>query len=177
MSNYKADAVDANIIETSAVVKYQRMKRRWKEGIVSHVPEISRPPRKFFRKDHVEGLMTARWGKRYTDNRDLLARASRMEVIPDYPIHIDIDLLDSYNLACVNRSENYRPWTRRRLNLDALFSDPFFAKRKLCAANVGNATEPFIDREAALRAILRILCESPMRFASAMYKNRALRKC
>jgi radical SAM protein with 4Fe4S-binding SPASM domain len=111
------------------------------------------PPDKWIREDYVQEVMTKRWGERYLAYRELLQRASNYEVVPDHPIHIDFDLKDSCNLACINCSENYRPWSGTTLDLERLFKDPFFKERKLMSATLGNGTEPFLVPDVVFKLL------------------------
>lgn len=140
--------------------QYMRMLRRWDQHAeaigrdASPVPDLSAlPPRRWCRDADVRAASERRWGRRYVDYRDLLSRARARAIEPEWPIHIDFDLVDDCNLACQNCSENFREWTHRKLDLEWLRRDPFFAERRLLSANVGNAAEPFLDPDAALDLI------------------------
>lgn len=74
--------------------------------------------------DHILEVQTRMWGQRYADYRDLLRRAVAMTHVPDYPIHVDFDSEGFRNLACINCSENYRPWSRALLDLDRPLPGP-----------------------------------------------------
>ena len=137
-----------------AGVKLDRMTAHWAEvsarlnaGDDIELPDelaARMPPQKWVREDYVRDVMTRRWGERYLAYRELLRRASNYEVVPDHPIHIDFDLKDTCNLACINCSENYRQWSGTTLNVERLATDPLFKERKLMSATLGNGTEPFL---------------------------------
>lgn len=138
--------------------KYVDMTERWArldQGQTETEPEPDGefPPKRWCRDEYVEQVMGARFGLRFSEYRQLLKKSMRKEITPDYPIHLDFDLRDACNLACTNCSENFRDWTKATFNLDWIKKDPFFAKKKLFAANVGNAAEPFLMPEAALELI------------------------
>ena len=140
--------------------QYVRMLRRWQEHASALAARSTGsadlenlPPRRWCRDEHVRQVMERRWGSRYTDYRDKLARARARVYEPESPIHIDFDVVDYCNLSCQNCSENFRDWTKARLDVDVLRKDPFFAERRLLSANVGNAAEPFLAPEKALELI------------------------
>ena len=111
------------------------------------------PPQKWSNTDHILEVQAARWGARYAEYRDSLKKAVAKEAIPDSPVHIDFDLIDTCNLACINCSENYRAWTRVELDLDRIFEDPVFEKGVLPSATIGNGTEPFMVPDAVMKMV------------------------
>ena len=144
-------------------IKMGRMAAHWSEveaqvkaGAGFDLPDdiaARMPPHKWSREDHVQEVLTARWGERYTAYRELLRRAANYEVVPDHPIHIDFDLKDSCNLACINCSENYRQWSSSVIDFERLAQDPLFKERKLMSATLGNGTEPFLVPDVVFKLV------------------------
>lgn len=144
--------------EFSITNKMKRMIDHW-SNIPQHSQEdsskaISFPPKRWVRSDNLLDTQIKRYGSRYTTYRNDLQRAIAREFVPEYPIHIDFDLVDTCNLSCVNCSENYRPWSNAKLDLDIVFNDPLFSKPGLLpSVDLGNTTEPFLDPNAVFRAV------------------------
>ena len=149
-------------------VKYRRMLAHWgrwsaemkrdAERRRGKPPPLRFPPQRWSRDEYVREVMTRYWGRRYTEYRRIFERARRGGMIPDSPIYVDFDLMDSCNLACPACTENFRPWTRKTLDLDAVRNDPFFAAENLPSANIGRANEPFLTPGPTLD-LLRFLRE------------------
>ena len=139
--------------------KMKRMAKYWEGKSKEQASQpglagpLKLPPQKWSNTDHIMDVQHARWGDRYVAYRDSLKKAVAREAIPDSPVHIDFDLIDTCNLACINCSENYRPWTRVELDLDRLFQDPVFDKGVLPSATIGNGTEPFLVPDAVMKMV------------------------
>ena len=140
--------------------KYQRMVAHWdatRHQAATAPLDIVLPVESDRRAEHIEAVQVARWGQRYRDYRQALSLAASGEVIPPFPLQIDMDVIDTCNLACTNCSENIRPWTRTKLDLELIFRDPVFETGRLAAANLGRGSEPFLlpEETFALIAFLR----------------------
>jgi radical SAM protein with 4Fe4S-binding SPASM domain len=139
--------------------KMKRMSKYWQEMSKKQMSEpddatpVPLPPQKWSNTDHIIDVQVARWGDRYLAYREALKKAVAKEAIPDSPVHIDFDMIDTCNLACINCSENYRPWSQTKLDLDRLFEDPVFEKGVLPSATIGNGTEPFMVPDAVMKMV------------------------
>lgn len=113
--------------------------------------------------DKVVNQLHDRYGKSYDDYRLKWAKTKELSYLPDFPIQMDIDTIDSCNLNCkyCNARNNF---PRRGTNLkisktlvDALFdelSNPK-GKDKLCAIDIGYLGEPLLNQSALYEIIQR----------------------
>jgi radical SAM protein with 4Fe4S-binding SPASM domain len=60
---------------------------------------------KRIKQDKVDNLYLKRFGKKYKEYRQLWNKAGK-DFLPDFPIHIDIELIDACNLACIHCFRN-----------------------------------------------------------------------
>ncbi len=136
--------------------KYRRMLAHWKRQSDRLAPDISAmkfPPQRWRRSDRIDTAFQERYGQRYAEYRQFLAEANQRKVSAKWPLHIDIDVVDSSNLACINCNQNFRPWTRKKLDPELLFNDPLFGKGKFLSFNFGAYAEPFLEPDTVLRTV------------------------
>lgn len=98
-----------------------------------------------------------KWGESYMDYRKAWEGATSKQMLSDFPLHIDIDTIDSCNLHCPHCSEE---WTSLRsgLKMDINLLDSVFEEAAfygLCSLNIGSVAEPLLEKKNVFYALER----------------------
>lgn len=98
---------------------------------------------------HYAKLLLRKYGKCYSDYRQKWARAASGRLATEFPLHIDLDTIDSCNLQCIHCQEvNTRKRTHKKISLrllDGIFKEA--SAYGICAINIGSIAEPLLEKD------------------------------
>ena len=109
-----------------------------------------------------EEIMTKRYGERYVKYREIL-KSRDIESCLDFPLHIDLDLVDACNLKCPTCHSIGRDRLRKPMDEGTLLRViSEFGEHDLPSVNIGGCGEPLVDTELTLRAMCELKKTSVM---------------
>lgn len=100
-------------------------------------------------------VLSKKLGKKYRDYRNKWRDAGKRTFLPDFPIHLDIDITDSCNLSCQYCLQNtHYGWTADLMEEEVFRKILKEAKREgINSVNIGWNTEPLVNQKLFLKMI------------------------
>lgn len=125
-------------------------------------------------------LLKKKYGEKYTKYREDWKLAGQRKYLPDFPMHIDIDLIRKCNFNCIYCKEKNIGWTNDKLEIAQLTKILDECRNyKFYSINIGFNCEPFVENASKKYYTRRTKCENNIRILFLKIINRYinLKRC